>query len=1396
MNKMKHTIKGKILIPFVIAILILIMSFLFGLNYLMQTEIDVVTNGKIKSVSNKFELQKTKDVESMHAIIIALQQDKELQKYWLDRDRDKLLEKSLRTYIELQKIVDITHFYFHDTSAVNFLRVHHPEKYGDLIDRYTMRDAKNLLTISSGIEIGPLGTFTLRVVVPWFIDGKLEGFIELGEEIEHITEQISTMMDIDLFVFYKKQFITKEKYVNGMEILKREQDWDKFNNWVLIYQTISWIPEIFKEFSPDNFSKLSLEEKEIHYNNTDYVVRSISISDAGQREVAIMLVLIDCTLEFEITRNLSYMISVIAFGIGIFLFVLFNIVLSRIEKKLNESQNRVLTEVKKREAIQEAHVNELVKEKEKLIESENRFHTVVTHSSPIIFMIDKEGIIQLSEGKMLANLGLKPGELVGQTIFELYLDNPDLLSIFKKTLNDEIFEGVLEVGGRFFESFYTPNKDSAGNIIGVIGMALDITERKQADDKLQKQTEDLKNSNQELQKSHMAALSIMQDANLQKSITDKALSDLEKSTLESKKLSKAIEQASATVVITDTEGIIEYVNPHFTTVTGYQAAEVLGENPRILQSGNLPKELYAEMWKIITSGKIWKGEFENKKKNGELYWESVSISPVINKTGKTTHFVAVKEDITKKKKTDQELREAKIVAEVATEAKSRFLASMSHEIRTPMNAIIGFSHLALNTELNPKQLEYLSKIDLSAKVLLGIINDILDFSKIEANELTIENIDFNLEDVIASVTNLISQKVFEKGLELIIHISPNVPLSLIGDPLRIGQILTNFCNNAVKFTEKGEVIIDVTLIAGDEKKAELLFAVKDTGIGIKKGQKDKLFKAFQQADTSTTREFGGTGLGLVITENLAKLMQGNIWFESKEKQGSTFFFSVKLEKQKTQCVNKQLFAKELTEMKVLLLDNNPTSNRFLIEALESFLVKVKSVSSEEEALTILAEFGNQSPYKLVIADFREIEIENLANFEFIKTNYNMQVIMIVSPFQLEKVAKTEATKIFDSFLLKPYNYSDLFNGIMELFGKVGIRDVMTFSNKPQNFESLKRIKDSLILLVEDNEINQELIVEMFATKELRVEIAENGLEAVEKVHNSGFPSKYSLVLMDIQMPIMDGFTATRKIRELENYKALPIIAMTADAMVDMKENCMKAGMVDYLPKPIEPEKVFEALVKWIKPKKNLTINKNNKSEACFEKKKEKMVMPEIAGINVAEGLRYVGGDKDLFMSLLEKFLDNANFKDKIKKALQKSDREETVRLIHTLKGNAGLLGMYELKDTTNRAQNALLKDKNLGVEIFLTEILEKLIPILNSLKLLFDNEKGEVRLGVKFLEEVEDKLSELKTLLESHDLDAISLISNIGSIIGFESEMIELEKTINNYQFEKALGLLRSIIKF
>ena len=615
---------------------------------------------------------------------------------------------------------------------------------------------------------------------------------------------------------------------------------------------------------------------------------------------------------------------------------------------------------------------------------------------------------------------------------------------------------------------------------------------------------------------------------------------------------------------------------------GYAPGDLVGQTTRIWypdEEGYLAGG--QQVYEHLSQGKTDQREQELVRKDGSRFWCRLSGS-AIDPSDLSRGTVWMLDDVTEARATNAALAHAKELAEDAAKTKSDFLANMSHEIRTPMNAIIGMAHLALKTDMTPRQRDYVKKIQGSGQHLLGIINDILDFSKIEAGKLNVEHTDFELDKLLDNVANLVSEKTTAKGLELVFDIAPDVPRYLIGDSLRMGQVLINYSNNAVKFTEAGEVDIIFRVQERTETEVLLWCGVKDTGIGLTPEQQGRLFQSFSQADSSTTRKYGGTGLGLSISKKLAELMGGTVGVDSEHGKGSTFWFTARLGIG-TAKARTLLPEPDLRGRHVLVVDDNDNARMVMNDLLNSMTFQVAEVGAGKTAVEwVRDKAGTPEAPEIVFLDWQMPGMDGIETAKQIKSLglSPFPHLVMVTAYGREEVLKQAQNVGIEDVLIKPVNAGLLFDTAMRVLG-AEVQEHRSAGDAPsQLVEKLAMIKGARILLVEDNELNQEVAGEILADAGFIVEIADNGQIAVDKVSSNA----YDIVLMDMQMPVMDGVTATVEIRKNEQFKQLPIVAMTANAMQQDKDRCTAAGMVDFVTKPIQPDELWAALLRWIKPR--------------------------------------------------------------------------------------------------------------------------------------------------------------------------------------------------------------------
>ncbi|MBF0443973.1 MAG: response regulator, partial [Magnetococcales bacterium] len=856
------------------------------------------------------------------------------------------------------------------------------------------------------------------------------------------------------------------------------------------------------------------------------------------------------------------------------------------------------------------------------------------------------------------------------------------------------------------------------------------------------------------------------------------------------------------LITIDKVGSVLSLNPAAETIFGYQEDEVLGNNINMLMPSPYHEEHDGYLYNYINTGQakiIGKGrEVVGKRKNGEHFPMDLSVSE--SQVEGSIIFTGIVRDITSRKEADQQLREAKKTADLANRSKSDFLANMSHEIRTPMNAIIGMSHLALRTDLNPKQEDYLNKIKSASYSLLGIINDILDFSKIEAGKLTMESIDFNLDSILDNLANLVGIKAEEKELELIFDRPDSVPNALIGDPTRLGQILINLTNNAVKFTDHGEINLRVELLQKQDDKIQLGFIIKDTGIGMTPQQCEKLFKSFSQADTSTTRKYGGTGLGLSISKQLVEMMDGQIRVDSEKDKGSVFTFDIWLYEQTKQKKAQSLLSSDLKGTRVLVVDDNENSCQVLSEIVNSFNFEAIKAHSGFEAIKILEnEISKQGEcdIKLIFLDWKMPELNGIETAQQIRNMSDispMPKFVLVTAYGHEELKSEVTENNFKKILYKPLNSSQVLDCIMDIFGI----DRAIAKVKSRDVDAIIGILGAHVLLVEDNKINQQVATELLEANGLLVTVANNGIEAVKLVEENNF----EIVLMDIQMPEMDGFTATGKIREIPGCENLPILAMTAHAMEGDRQKSLNAGMDEHVTKPIDPDKLFEALVQWIPAKDRGVVV----SESTTVENNSDSTLPDtLPGIDLTIGLKHLSGNKHLLEKLLREFYrDYFDIINELRLSIN-NDLQSAQRTAHTIKGIAGSIGATSLKDSAFNLELAIKDKKTDQFENLLILLDNSLSPVLNGLKYLgqdscdieLKTEEKEItqELSPSEIELLTPLFNELNGLLISGHSQSQNKLANIIELLknNGTSQLQKIDKLIEDYEYEEATEIFLTV---
>ncbi|MGE0084591.1 MAG: response regulator [Desulfococcaceae bacterium] len=1048
------------------------------------------------------------------------------------------------------------------------------------------------------------------------------------------------------------------------------------------------------------------------------------------------------------------------------------------------------------------------------IANEQRKAVLNSATQIAIVATDRSGLITIFNTGAENLLGYRTEEVVGKKTPELFLES--VLDTNGNTTDSEHsgrISGAVDVlfnyallgsaehlewtcirkdGNRFPVSM-TVNalRNPDGAVTGMLCIASDISARKQAEAAL-------KTAHNELEARVRQRTAELAKINQELQTEIRERSQAEKALRESEEKYRGIfENATEGFFQTTPDGKVITVNPAMVRFMGYESEKELIETVTDIriQFYVRPEDRDEFRRQIETDGFVSRFETRFCRKDGIIIDVSLNARLVRDENGNPRFYEGMIQDITQRKRSE-ELKIAKEAAEAATKAKSGFLANMSHEIRTPMNAIIGLTELALKTDLNSRQQDYLGKIHTSAHSLLGIINDILDFSKIESGRLELEHSPFSLRTVMDSLSDMFSGKVAEKGIELAIFIANDVPCDLMGDSLRLSQILINLTNNAVKFTDRGEVVVRASLLRTEGEKVRLRFEIADTGIGIDRDFLPFLFTSFSQADASTTRKYGGTGLGLTICRQLARLMNGDICAESEAGRGSIFYFTAEFGLHSGNGIISPPEPQFLRGRRILVVDNNETSRYIYMEILKSFSCTAVSAGSAEEAIEKLKQSLAEVSYDLVLMDWRMPDMDGIKALEQIREMPGISEIPVVmmTAFGREEIMRRAQAAGATAFLIKPVKQSLLFDTLINIFDHEGKNRVpkIQLSEDKENIRT-DFLRGRRILLVEDNLINQQVATEILQYAGAVVETADNGKSALDSLCCSA----YDAVLMDVQMPGLDGYQASRMIRKNPRWRELPVIAMTAHAMKGDREKCLESGMNDYITKPIDTGRLFSVLSQWL-PASGADMPEAGGSILPETGDRDYgSVFTDIPGIDMAAALRRIRNPK-LFAKLLRDFAQtHADAALVIRQAIGNRDRKTALRSAHNIKGVAGNLSAVELYGAALDLEN-LLREKE---DDRLPEAL-----------LLFENALGNLVLSAENLKEKEQVcekpaaggesgktgilIKEFAELLKKNDLDAeryFVLLKQEAAGHNLDHALKKLEFHMNRLDFDLALEQLKII---
>ncbi len=869
------------------------------------------------------------------------------------------------------------------------------------------------------------------------------------------------------------------------------------------------------------------------------------------------------------------------------------------------------------------------------------------------------------------------GELDRQTLIEVVIATAE--TVEGAAIGSSAIEKLNRLAEGLFRFEYRHDQDQAPHIV-LAQAAPAMLAVKQADILLwsellaAKTLEDAIAIAQHGREASNAALGIARSRGPTPEATERATADRE----DLETLSLVVSRATNAITIMDANGVIQWANEAFTKQTGYAAAQVIGQQLGELLFGPSTKESAIRAFQqSLRNGHEMIDDVLLYRQDGRTFWGECKLIPVHDESGHLSRWIAIQSDVTRRRQTEEALRAAKQAAETSSRSKSEFLANMSHEIRTPLNAILGMTELALTTDLNSEQRDYLKTVQSSADTLLHLLNDVLDVSKIEAGRMEIEDINFNLAEVVRETLKALAVKAHEKGLELAVHMAMDIPQYLRGDPTRIRQVLFNLVGNAIKFTEQGEVVVEVEQQWQTVESVCLHFSIRDTGIGIPQGRLQKIFDSFTQVDSSMARRFGGTGLGLTITSQLLRMMNGKIWVQSEEGEGSTFHFTVQLKLgEAPPSATPTADASVLAGKHALIVDDNATNRRILQQLLLHWGMKPTQCDSAASALqTIESAAKNRTRFDLVLLDAMMPVTDGFRLAELMKQRRDLEcgtVMMLSSADRPNSAARCRELGI-DTSLVKPVSASALLEAVLAALSDSPKQseDDLDSPMLAEFVQSPKPIRSLRVLVVDDHKPNRKLAIRILERRGHKCESACDGEEAVAAFTSSSF----DLVLMDVQMPETDGLEASRAIRARERSTGahVPIIAMTAHAMTGDRERCLSAGMDGYLSKPIRARELLEKLAMTVGPAPPALQLEPQEQPATV--------------VDWPSALRNVGNEQELLVEVTQVLIGELTpMMNLVREAADREDADSLARAVHPLKGSLMFLGETQAGQTAEEIE--------------------------------------------------------------------------------------------------------------